>query len=144
VLCLTTNSLCKLSTVVRSDRIMITCKGFARKLAWLNVRSNPTFPALLFLPGVKWPEREVDDSSTSSAEVKKSGAVSPLPHTSSLLSHYLIKHRVILRFTLLFLILLEGMRKIARDVIQDSRCRSRYLNRDPVGYALHFRLTFLV
>jgi hypothetical protein len=33
-------------------------------------------------PGVKRPEREADHLSPSSAEVKNSGGVSPLPHTS--------------------------------------------------------------
>jgi hypothetical protein len=33
-------------------------------------------------PGVKWPKREADHSSLSSAEVKNNGAIPPLPHTS--------------------------------------------------------------
>jgi hypothetical protein len=34
-------------------------------------------------PGVKWPGREADHSSPSSAEAKNGGAIPPLPHTSS-------------------------------------------------------------
>jgi hypothetical protein len=34
-------------------------------------------------PRVKLPEREADHSPPSSAEVKNSGAITPLPHTSS-------------------------------------------------------------
>jgi hypothetical protein len=33
--------------------------------------------------GVKWPRREADHSSPSSAEVKNGGAIPPLSHTSS-------------------------------------------------------------
>jgi hypothetical protein len=33
--------------------------------------------------GVKWPRREADHSTLSSAKVKKGGAITPLVHTSS-------------------------------------------------------------
>jgi hypothetical protein len=42
---------------------------------------------------VKRPGREADHSLPSSAEVKKGGAIPPLPNMSSWLSAYLIKHR---------------------------------------------------
>jgi hypothetical protein len=44
-------------------------------------------------PGVKRQRREADQSPPSSAEVKKGGAIHPLPHMSSWHSTYLIKHR---------------------------------------------------
>jgi hypothetical protein len=44
-------------------------------------------------PGVKRPGREVDHSPPTSAEVKKSGSIHPLPYTPSWSSAYLVKHR---------------------------------------------------
>jgi hypothetical protein len=41
---------------------------------------------LLVLPGVKWPGREACLSPPFSAEVRKGGAIQPLPHMSSWLS----------------------------------------------------------
>jgi hypothetical protein len=44
--------------------------------------ANQWVPGALSL-GVKGPEREADHSPLSGAEVKKGGAIPPLPHTSS-------------------------------------------------------------
>jgi hypothetical protein len=46
-----------------------------------------------FSPGVKLQEREADHSPPSSAEVKKGGAILPLPNMFSWHSALLIKHR---------------------------------------------------
>jgi hypothetical protein len=59
---------------------------------------GPTQLPITWIPGalsvrVKWPGHEADRSPPSSAEVKNSGAISPLPHTSLLRGAYLIKHR---------------------------------------------------
>jgi hypothetical protein len=46
-------------------------------------------PAYLMATGwVKWQEREVDHSLPSSAEIKKGGAIPPLPYISSRYSPY--------------------------------------------------------
>jgi hypothetical protein len=68
---------------------------------------DPTQPPIQwvpvsFSPGVKRTGREADNSLLSSPEVKNSGAILPLPHTSSWSSAYLIKYRdkfVFLPFT---------------------------------------------
>jgi hypothetical protein len=54
--------------------------------------SNKWVPGTLS-PEVKRPEREADHSPPSNVEVKKGGAIPPLPHTSSWRDAYLIKHR---------------------------------------------------
>jgi hypothetical protein len=49
-------------------------------------------PDALF-PGVNRPEREADHSPPTSAEVKKTWYIHPLPYTPSWLSAYLVKYR---------------------------------------------------
>jgi hypothetical protein len=52
-----------------------------------SIASRPalghTQPAIQLVPAVKQPGYEADHSSPSSADVKNSGAISPLPHMSS-------------------------------------------------------------
>jgi hypothetical protein len=64
-------------------------------------------------PGVKWPAREADQSPPCSAELKKGGAIPPLPRMSSWHSTYLIKHRH--NFTFLMLWTPEIFYSIIRD-----------------------------
>jgi hypothetical protein len=47
----------------------------------------------LFLPGVKRPGREIDNSPKASAEFKKMWIYTPTPNTPSWRSAYLVKHR---------------------------------------------------
>jgi hypothetical protein len=56
-------------------------------------------------PGVKRPGRKPDHSPRSSAEVKKVGAIPPLPRTSSWRNAYIIKHRGIFTF---FMVTADG------------------------------------
>jgi hypothetical protein len=52
--------------------------------------------------GVKQQGREADHSLPSNAEVKKDGALPPLPHMSSWYSAYLFSHRDYFTFTFTF------------------------------------------
>jgi hypothetical protein len=64
--------------------------GKIKRLIFTESREalGPTQPPIQWVPwaispGVKRPGREADHSPPSSAEVKNSGATSPLPHTPS-------------------------------------------------------------
>jgi hypothetical protein len=64
----------------------------------IQAASGPIHPPIQWVPrsvspGVKRPEREADHSPLSNAEVKNGTATSSIPHTSSWLGVYLIKHR---------------------------------------------------
>jgi hypothetical protein len=54
--------------------------------------------SLVLSQEANWPERKADHSSPYNAEVKKSGAILPFPHTTSWHTAEVIKHRDIFIF----------------------------------------------